>query len=144
MPAKSVKWSMTCRVRRTEKESKKPCHLNDPSVSGREVLRLARKEGKGWFALLLSEKLHADTFIPEYILRAIAFAADGLSAEAVKRMGLFRIADDFFDVGVRGQFPEMDELKQMPMEEFIYLFRELAPEDNLSEFVRYLEEYRHV
>lgn len=46
----------------------------DVGVCGREVLRLAKKEGKGWFALLLSEHLTYQSNIPQYILEAVAFA----------------------------------------------------------------------
>lgn len=115
---------------------------NDLFVSGQAILTLANKVGKGWFALLLSEKLHADTFIPEYILRAVAFAADNVSADAIKRMGLFRIANEFFPNDALRQFPQIDELKRLPSQEFIGLYRQTAREDDLSEFVGYLDEYR--
>ena len=111
------------------------------SLAGMEILRLAEKVGKGWFALLLSEKLHADTFIPEYILRAVAFVADSPSAEAIKRIGLFRIANDFSEES-RSQLPTLDELKEMTAQEFVELYRRMLPGDDLSLFVGYLEEYR--
>ncbi len=117
---------------------------DDLSVSGNAILKLAKKAGKGWFALLLSEKLHSDTFIPEYILRAIAFAADGLSVDAIKRMGLFRIADDFFDSKVHAKFPKIDKLKSMLPKDFNDLYKERAPEDTLSEFIGYIKEYQSV
>ena len=61
----------------------------DISVSGTEALRLAMKLGKGWFSLLLAETLHTDTFIPDYILRAIAFACAGnVTDEVIKRIGI--------------------------------------------------------
>lgn len=127
---------------RNRKRLKQSLESDEPSVFGKAILKLAKKVGKGWYALLLSEKLHADTFIPEYILRSIAFAADSVATDMIKRMGLFRIANEFFDDETRDQFPQMDKLKSMPAKKFIALYRKKTPEDNLSEFVGYLEEYR--
>ncbi len=39
-----------------------------------EMLRLAETQGKGWFALLLAERIKPNTTIPPYILQAVAFA----------------------------------------------------------------------
>ena len=44
-------------------------------IAGVEVLRIAEKQKKGWFALLVAEQLVYNTYIPEYILEAIAFAS---------------------------------------------------------------------
>jgi len=118
---------------------KKALGSDDLSVSGQAILKLAQKDGKGWFALLLSENLQADTYIPEYILRAIAFAADHVSHNAIKHMGLFRISK--FGQRNRRQFPTIEELKRMPPQDFIGLYREIVPEDDLSEFIGYLQEY---
>jgi len=124
------------------KRLKASLESDDLSVSGNAILKLAKAAGKGWFALLLSEKLHSDTFIPEYILRAIAFAADSVSKDAIKRMGLFRIADEYFDSKVHAKFPKIDKLKSMLPKDFIDLYKEKAPEDTLSEFMGYIEEYQ--
>src|SRR5262249_39453796 len=124
-----------------QERSQRALESEDLSVSGREILRLAEKVGKGWFALLLSEKLHADTYIPEYILRAIAFVVDSPTAETVKRMGLFRIANEYFVEERRNLLPNTDELVAMPAEEFTELYRNTIPEDDLSMFLSYLEEY---
>ncbi|MCK4784031.1 MAG: AAA family ATPase [Desulfobacteraceae bacterium] len=121
---------------------KKKIKCDDLSISGKAILKLAKKVGKGWFALLLSEKLHADTFIPQYILKAIAFATDRIPVDAIKRMGLFRIRDDFFDENLLKKFPKTDKLESMPPQEFIDLYVEKAPEDTLSEFMGYIEEYQ--
>jgi putative ATP-dependent endonuclease of OLD family len=67
---------------------------DDPRIAGREVLRLANKVGKGWFALLLSEKLVPRTSIPDYILRAVAFAChQSITNNALKRIGEFRVKE---------------------------------------------------
>lgn len=50
--------------------------LEDPllSTSGWAVLDLAKKSGKGWFAILLGKFIKPDVIIPEYIVNAILFA----------------------------------------------------------------------
>ncbi|MCO5238913.1 MAG: AAA family ATPase [Chitinophagaceae bacterium] len=55
--------------------------LEDVSVeiAGVEVLRLANKYGKGWLALLVADQLVYNTYIPDYIIEAIAFASSHLN-----------------------------------------------------------------
>src|SRR5690606_20448889 len=55
--------------------------LEDESVAiaGVEVLRLAEKKGKGWMALVVANNLVYNTYIPEYILKAVAFASSHLN-----------------------------------------------------------------
>lgn len=67
--------------------------LNDPnvSISGVEVLRLAKKEGKGWFALLVADELFYRTNIPDYIMDAVAFTCTHLSDRHFEKMADFRI-----------------------------------------------------
>lgn len=47
----------------------------DISIYGKEILRLAKMEGKGWLALAIAARLDESTVIPDYLLNAIAFAA---------------------------------------------------------------------
>ncbi len=49
------------------------------SISGMEILRLANKFGKGWFAILLGEEITHLTHFPDYILKAIRFAVPHLN-----------------------------------------------------------------
>jgi putative ATP-dependent endonuclease of OLD family len=46
----------------------------DLAVSGREALRLAEKEGKGWFAIRLAKHIDSHSRIPDYLVDAILFA----------------------------------------------------------------------
>jgi len=76
-------------IRKVASEAK----LNDENseVAGREVLRLAAKKGKGWFALLVAERITSHTYIPEYILQAVAFACkDTIDRQALGRMIRYR------------------------------------------------------
>lgn len=65
---------------------------NDDIIVGCETLRLADKVvGKGWFALTLAEEITYETFIPEYILKAIAFASGHIGYKHFEKMAKYRI-----------------------------------------------------
>lgn len=109
------------------------------SISGQAVLALANKHGKGWFALLLAEHITAQSYVPEYILRAIAFAIDGVPNAALVRSGIFRLQMNPFDL--RDAFPDIEQLERMKPNEFLALYRKSAPDDVLSALLAFKEEY---
>lgn len=57
----------------------------DASIRTFYVLKLANKVGKGWFSLLISEKLHSCINIPEYVLHALSNALKGHVTEDIWR-----------------------------------------------------------
>jgi putative ATP-dependent endonuclease of OLD family len=61
------------------------------AVYGREILRLAKSIGKGWFALQLAEYLDNNSNIPEYIIEALIFALPHISAGSMKSIILKRV-----------------------------------------------------
>ncbi len=54
--------------------AKKELVDEEVSISGHRILKMANKVGKGWFAILLSEKIDFHTVVPSYILDAVVFA----------------------------------------------------------------------
>ena len=72
-------------------KSKKKLEDASVEISGVEVLRIADKVGKGWLALLVAEELVYNTYIPNYILDAIAFAACSLNASSKVKAILYRL-----------------------------------------------------
>lgn len=64
---------------------------DDVAVSGKEILRLAEKFGKGWFAIMISENIDNLTEIPQYILEAIAFACPKLNLSTLVSISKFRL-----------------------------------------------------
>ncbi len=108
---------------------------------GRQVFKLADKVGKVWFSLLLTEALHADTVMPSYILRAIAFAAPDIRADALKHMGLFRVKSETLGEDIMGALGSVEALGALAPEAFIAKYREAAPDDGLTELLTYIEEY---
>ena len=86
--------------------------------AGKEILRLANKHGKGWFALLLSEKVDAWTYFPEYILRGVAFACRfSINDGAMRRMADFRIKNQGSS-GVAEDLPPMADLAEDEYQRF--------------------------
>lgn len=115
----------------------------DLQESGMEILRLATKHGKGWFALLLSEKLGSQTHIPEYILRAVAFACHpSIDDGTLKQMGEFKVSADGPDGDLSKALPPLGELRDLVPTDFISVFRKAVPTDEFSLFCQYVEEYR--
>lgn len=121
-------------------KSKSRLQSNKIEVVGSEILRLATKEGKGWFALLLSEKLTPRTFIPDYILRAIAFACHrSVNERTLRQIGLYRLKE--LD-STRLPLPKLRENKAHPDAEFIKIYCQVAPDDDLSTLCRYINDFR--
>lgn len=54
--------------------SEEKLRSGDVAVAGKEMLRLAEKKGKGWFAVLLAEHVSEISVVPQYVLEAVAFA----------------------------------------------------------------------
>ena len=104
------------------------------SESGREVLRLANKVGKGWFSLLLAESLGATCFIPDYILEAIVFAAHDLSDEVILRMGIYRLkcVDE-----LSNEFADWEKQADLPPDKFIGTYVNTLPNDVLTQLIKY-------
>ncbi|MEW4108326.1 ATP-dependent nuclease [Bacillus thuringiensis] len=107
--------------------STKKLDSEDKTIVGKEALRLANKEGKGWFALLVSEKLSYETVIPEYILRAIAFTSKHIKDEHLIAMAKYRIKEMNIDLQV--------DINTMTLDELIEL---LLPEDGLVKLIKLL------
>jgi putative ATP-dependent endonuclease of the OLD family len=63
----------------------------DVAIAGSEVLRLAEKFGKGWFAIMVAENIDNITFIPKYILEAISFACPAINNNTLLSIAKFRL-----------------------------------------------------
>lgn len=87
-------------IQTVEKEYKKQANIDrikellkddDVSVSGKEILRLAEKFGKGWFAIMVSLHISNITSIPDYILDAIVFACPTLNQSVLLAIAKYRL-----------------------------------------------------
>ncbi|NPA44287.1 MAG: AAA family ATPase [Chlorobi bacterium] len=63
---------------------------DDIKISGKEILRLADKFGKGWFAIMLGNHITFQTYIPDYILDALIFSKSKFEKETIANMIKYR------------------------------------------------------
>ncbi len=109
---------------------------DDVAVAGTEVLRLAEKFGKGWLALLTAEQLVYNTYIPDYILKAIAFGSAHLNpasrAKAVRhRLKSIKGHAKSSDYSAAMGFVTKDKENQEIVDDFYKTF----PNDQLTQFL---------
>lgn len=112
---------------------------SDIETYGKEILRLANKFGKGWFALLLSEHLTHKCKIPEYILKALAFAIPELNLGTIKSICSKRLMslhnDPFDDDGTDYKTLMQTLNKKTTKEDIISLLNEKLVDDDLTNFL---------
>ncbi len=111
----------------------------DVAVSGKEVLRLAEKFGKGWFAIMVSEQISNITAIPDYILDAIVFACPTLNESilcSIAKYRLRKLKDNHY-TGDETDYQSLLSkitLNEDPTEALEYFTNEL-PDDLLSTLI---------
>jgi putative ATP-dependent endonuclease of the OLD family len=72
------------------------------SKFGPRILTMAKKQGKGWFAILLGGKIGHDTLVPRYIIEALHFAHPAFDVETMRNILNYRFSvitknDDYTD-----------------------------------------------
>lgn len=114
----------------------------DVAISGKEVLRLAEKFGKGWCAIMISEQIDNMTIIPQYILEAIAFASPKINLGTIAfiaRYRLNKLITTCFDgdtFNYKDFLTEFDEKVQNDStEEAIQFYKKELPQDVLTQFI---------
>ena len=117
--------------------------LNDEdiSVSGEEVLRLANKYGKGWFAIMVANNIDHLTIMPDYLVRAIAFAAKHISKEVFLFMAKYRLAS-LIKSTTKGDETDYNsfliQLSQLPdCDDALKYFTDNFKEDQLTKLISY-------
>lgn len=110
--------------------------LKDSSVeiAGVEVLRLADKFGKGWFALVVAEKLAYNTIIPNYILEAIAFACSHMNTPSQIKAIRYRIRK----LSAVEESAKKFKFRGKSDDEIILEFCDTFPDDQLTAFLNLL------
>lgn len=119
--------------------SKKKLQDKSVSVAGVEVLRLADKKGKGWLALVVADNLVYNTYIPEYILRAVAFASSHLNNASKVKTAKYRLrkisrskTNEYFELAKKTSFKGKED--QEIIDEYVASF----PNDQFTKFLSYL------
>lgn len=119
-----------------KKKAKKKLEDKSVEVAGVEVLRLADKQGKGWLALLVAEQIGYNTFIPEYILEAIAWASSHINTSSKVKAVSYRLKS----ISGNNNDDLQEEAKKFKTrgkseEEIIIEFCATFPDDQLTKFL---------
>jgi putative ATP-dependent endonuclease of the OLD family len=72
-------------------EAKADLESLDVARYGKRVLTMAANQGKGWFAILLGQKIDHETVIPKYIVDAVSFAHPDVAKEVWFNVLSFRL-----------------------------------------------------
>lgn len=105
-------------------------------IAGVEVLRIAEKVGKGWLALLLSEQLVYNTFIPSYIQKALAFSSRHLNISSKVKAVIHRLnAIKGHDKSKYNDEAKKFILKGKNEEMIVKDFCDIFKDDQLTEFL---------
>ncbi|MEI6048823.1 MAG: AAA family ATPase [Bacteroidota bacterium] len=120
-------------------KSKEKLENKSVEISGLEILRIADKYGKGWLALLVSEKLVYNTYIPDYILKAIAFASAHINSSSKAKAAIHRVKS------IRNNKKEpLQEAAQkfiidgIDLDEIVVTFISTFKNDQLTKFLSFL------
>lgn len=113
------------------------------SVYGKEVLRLAEKFGKGWFAIMVADNVNHLTVIPDYILKAIVFACPDITYKILAAIAKFRL-QSLCNIALEGDKNDYHSIvekfsKIEDSEEAIAFFMGELPEDILSQLVEFFD-----
>lgn len=116
---------------------------NEVNIYGKEVLRLANSFGKGWFALMLEDHIFHLTSIPDYILKAIAFASPHINNQTLYSIAKYRLKsliENKFesDKNDYSKLSQQFEAKET-IGEAINFYTKKLPEDQLSSFVKHFK-----
>jgi predicted ATP-dependent endonuclease of OLD family len=115
----------------------------DVAISGTEILRLANKFKKGWFALMISEHINHLTYIPDYIIQAVAFASPHINNKTLLSIVKYRLSK-FQKLTIDGDKTDYSKLlaeieKAKNPDEGIAVFTKTIKNDALIKLANYLK-----
>lgn len=106
-----------------------------------KVLTLAKREGKGWYSLLLADELDVNVTIPEYILDAIVFASKETVSDHILYKSIYYSIECYDNVSNELKAIYKDKEKYSEISE---LFIQEFPKDMVSLFImKYQPERDH-
>lgn len=109
-------------------------------IYGKEILRLADKVGKGWLSLLISEKVTSQTYIPNYILDAIAFSCGcKLASQILYKMCCYRLSNPMPIMEDKDKPIQFFKDNHVDINACIEEFKKQCPDDDLSYLIRQLD-----
>jgi len=111
---------------------------------GKRILTIANQLGKGWLATLLGEHIRFNTYIPKYIIHAIAFACQIVSPDMLRNMINHRIREKNkflreLDLPNLSEVSEKNLGKNIEYDELIEHLNEIIPDDQIIDFIKALK-----
>jgi predicted ATP-dependent endonuclease of OLD family len=109
-------------------------------IYGKEILRLADKVGKGWLSLLTSEKVTSQTYIPNYILDAIAFSCGcKIAPQILYKMCCYRLSNPMPIMKDKDKPIQFFTDNHVDINACIEEFEKQCPDDDLSYLIGLLD-----
>ncbi|MEN6671238.1 AAA family ATPase [Psychrobacter sp. B38] len=124
--------------------SRNQLESSDIEIQGTEVLRLAKKVGKGWFAIAVADHVTEYVNIPDYILEAIAWASPHLNLSSKVKSAEYRLNTryepthkDYMDGGELEYSEEWEWCEELKDDEefFISNYQKELPADPLTKLL---------
>jgi len=125
---------------RALKKAIKLLNDEDVAISGKKILAIAENNGKGWFAIMLSENITNLTFIPKYILDALCFVCSEIPESTLVRIAKFRLTS-FIQNRYKKNIEDYEgmlesfNLFESPIEKLKF-FKKNLPDDVFSTFMK--------
>jgi putative ATP-dependent endonuclease of OLD family len=128
---------------RTRTKAKEDLDSSEVEVYGQRVLRMANQEGKGWFAIMLGEKVFFRTVIPKYIIKAIIFARSIFNKGLVIDIVQYRIKQHFeedktTDITSVEKVLSEYRLGKADLKTVNLKLKDIIPDDQLIDFLKLL------
>ncbi len=112
------------------KRARERLESDDIQTAGTEILRIAKAVGKGWFALLLADRIKSDVETPRYLLEALAFASrETVDLRTLRAMGAYRLEAKLADQSLL----KLADHRLASDEEFVREYLKAFPIDLLSQ-----------
>jgi putative ATP-dependent endonuclease of OLD family len=117
----------------------------DIAISGKEILRLANKYGKGWFSIMVSENIDHLTYLPDYVIKSLAFVFKGTNRQSLIPMALFRLRS-LIKTPIDGDKTDYGKLLTefsaiVDREEALAFFIKKMPGDSLTTLLNHIKAY---
>lgn len=115
----------------------------DIELYGNRVLKMAVKEGKGWFAIMLGGYITDQTIIPDYILDAIIFAKQTFSRSIIATVIEYRIKANSESIPAEVFAETRKELRdyvdgKIEIDRMMVLLAAIIPDDQIMDFLDYM------
>ena len=112
----------------------------DVAIYGKRVLTMANNEGKGWFAIMLSQYITFKTMVPEYIIDAVIFAKEFYSNTIIADIVDYRLNKNFkgdnkLDITSCEEILSKYRKKEASIDELISNIALIIPEDQILMFL---------